>query len=206
MTLSNSDMKTLKLIESSIQEIQKFVDRNIVSTIAMPAKEIYAKMHRQNLCTLDETTFIKGFRLAISLGKITGIEGAKRAGYRRCGSKPKVISVVEEKLEEIESLPENDLVEDCSGCEIIINETTKLKSVDKYNWVLMVKKGSERWAIEGHFESLKVILRYLPHKLLDNELKNIGELHINELSQQISIAETKITTALENAIKAVTLA
>lgn len=205
MALTNSETKTFKLIESFIPEIQKFVDRNIVSTHTMTAKEIHSKMYHQNLCTLDEVTFIKAFRLAISLGKITGLESAKRAGYRRCSNKQKPIPVI---VEEIETLPDSpsEEGEECSGCEIVINETTKLKSADRHNWVLMVKKGTERWAVDGHFDSVKVMLKYLPHKLLDNELKSLDQININELSNQISIAENKIATALENAIKSVTLA
>lgn len=99
--LNVTEAKSLALVESFIADIQNYVDVNIGEGNAMTAAAVYEGFKSEAGCDLGEEDFIKGFRAAVKTERITGIEGAKRAGYRRIGDtlKPKSTEDVLELLE-----------------------------------------------------------------------------------------------------------
>jgi hypothetical protein len=97
-TLSKTDEKSFALIEPHLVNLQKFVDANIKGASTMTAATIHEKFTE---CDMDKEEFIKGFRVAVRIGKITGIEGAQRAGYRRIGDADKGVSASDSSLEGI---------------------------------------------------------------------------------------------------------
>lgn len=80
--LTKTDEKYLEAIEPHLTGLQKFVSEKIRGANTMTAGAIAEAFESG----LDEKTFINGFRLAVRLGKITGIESAQRMGYRELGS------------------------------------------------------------------------------------------------------------------------
>lgn len=82
--LSKTDSKYYNMILSQIADLQAFIDKNIVDGKTMTASMIYQKFPGAK--GLTEEDFIRGFRIALREEKITGIEGAQRAGYKRIGS------------------------------------------------------------------------------------------------------------------------
>lgn len=87
MTLNKTEEKQLELITPFLDELQKFVDDNIKESSALTAAGVYEKFTPGSNCKLTADDFIKSFRIAVKSGKITGIESAKRLGYRRIGEK-----------------------------------------------------------------------------------------------------------------------
>lgn len=86
MTLNITEEKFLKLILPLIKDIQVFVDKNIIGSNAMKAADVYTNFSKEYDCgELDQESFVKGFRAAVKNGDISGIIGAKRAGYKRIG-------------------------------------------------------------------------------------------------------------------------
>lgn len=83
--LNVTEAKSLTLIEKYIGDIQNFVDVNIGEGSAMTAAAIYEGFKTGFGCDLSEDDFVKGFRAGVKVNRITGIEGAKRAGYKRIG-------------------------------------------------------------------------------------------------------------------------
>lgn len=63
------------------------MEANIIEEdTAMTAAEVHTGFCDTFDCELSADEFIKGFRVAVRAGKITGIESAKRLGYRKVGS------------------------------------------------------------------------------------------------------------------------
>jgi hypothetical protein len=83
--LNTTEEKALSLITPFLVSIQSFVDANICNGKKMPAANIYAEFTKTNPIGLSQDDFIKGFRAAVKVEKITGIVGAKRAGYKQIG-------------------------------------------------------------------------------------------------------------------------
>jgi len=105
--LSKTDVKYLAAIEPFLADIQTFVAEHIRDGATMTAAVIHEQFVTGRddceLCDLDSDSFIKGFRVAVRTGRITGIEGAKRAGYREVGGKTTVTkTAVDQTLESIE--------------------------------------------------------------------------------------------------------
>jgi len=85
MTLSKYDEKALSVVLPHIEAIQYFVDENIQSGNAMTAAAICEGFSEASGLEFDTEDFVKGLRVAIRIEKISGLESAKRAGYRRKG-------------------------------------------------------------------------------------------------------------------------
>lgn len=84
-TLSKYDEKSLSVVLPHVEAIQYFVDKNIHGGNTMTAAKICEGFSEASGLKFDAEEFIKGLRVAIRIGKISGIESAKRAGYRRKG-------------------------------------------------------------------------------------------------------------------------
>lgn len=84
MTLSKSDERVFGLIFPHLGDLQAYVDENIKGSNSMTAQAVYDGFGVGT--GLSANDFINAFRLAVRIGKITGIESAKRAGYKRVGS------------------------------------------------------------------------------------------------------------------------
>ena len=85
--LTKTDEKLLALIAPFLKDIQAFVDKNIQGKNTLTAAGIGEKFTAENpKCKLSNDVFVKAFRVAVHAEKITGIESAKRAGYRRIGA------------------------------------------------------------------------------------------------------------------------
>jgi hypothetical protein len=106
-TLNTTDSNALNVITPYLSIIQSFVDENITNTKNMTTAAIHSALEAE--LKIDQDSFIKGFRVAVRVGQITGIESAKRAGYRKIGtgasgSKVKVENALLPYLENIQKL------------------------------------------------------------------------------------------------------
>ena len=86
--LTKTDEKYLALIEPHLGDLQAFVELHIHGSSTLTAAAIHEGFVAESNCDLPADDFIKGFRVAVRVGKITGIESAKRAGYREKGAAP----------------------------------------------------------------------------------------------------------------------
>jgi hypothetical protein len=92
INLSKNDSKILAIFQPYVANLQGFIDRNIYGTVSMTAATIAEKFLKQNTdCKFSQDDLVKAFRLCVNTGAITGIEGVRKAGYRRvsAGSAPK---------------------------------------------------------------------------------------------------------------------
>ena len=86
--LTKTEVKYLAAIEPFLPDLQAFVNKHIKGSSTMTAATVHEKFTASHdSCNLDSKLFINGFRAAVRTGRITGIEGAKRAGYREKGAK-----------------------------------------------------------------------------------------------------------------------
>lgn len=100
--LNKTDANSLALIESLISDLQVYVEVNICDGNTMTAAAIYKGFKEDVGCELDEDDFVKGFRVAVRAGRITGIESAKRLGYRKIGDTAKTHSANDDAMDIIE--------------------------------------------------------------------------------------------------------
>jgi len=105
--LNKTDAKYLSLVKPIIKDIQGYVDENICNGRAMTAAAIYEGFKNKIGCELNVEDFVKGFRIAVRVGEITGIEGAKRLGYRQIGTETKTNSSNDVALENVDSYLES---------------------------------------------------------------------------------------------------
>lgn len=100
--LNSIEVKALAIINPYIDSIQVYVDTNIVDGHAMTAAMIYEGFKNTCNCKLDADNFIRGFRIGVKSGRITGIEGVKRLGYRRVGDNVQTTTSTEEVVDVFE--------------------------------------------------------------------------------------------------------
>jgi hypothetical protein len=86
-SLNKTQEKYLAAIEPYLADLQVFVSTHIKGSSTLTAAAVHEKFTASHECDLDSKLFINGFRVAVGTGRITGIEGAKRAGYREKGAK-----------------------------------------------------------------------------------------------------------------------
>lgn len=100
--LSKTDAKSLALVEPLLDDLQVYVEVNICDGNTMTAAAIHEGFKEDVGCDLEVDDFVKGFRIAVRTGRITGIESAKRLGYRKIGDTAKVITANDAALDNIE--------------------------------------------------------------------------------------------------------
>lgn len=177
---------TIELINPYIDDLQAFIDLHIQGAVKMTASVIYTKFKNENECLLSEDDFIKAFRLAIRDNKITGLTSAYKFGYKRAGYHEESTNA-ENSTEELE----ND------SCEIILNTTSKITALDKYNWGLQTKKESGHWTTDAYFGTTYNALRIIARKIINREIQDMDNFNIDELSKQILKAEKNIASKLD---------
>lgn len=87
--LNKTEKKYLARIEKYLDDIQAFIDLHIQNSNTMTAAEIADGFCKENDCDLSQKDFVASFRVALRENKITGIQNAGRAGYRREGTHSK---------------------------------------------------------------------------------------------------------------------
>lgn len=87
--LNKTEKKYLARIEKYLEDIQAFIDLHVQGSNTMTAAEIADGFCKENDCDLSNKDFVASFRVALREGKITGIQNAGRAGYRREGTHSK---------------------------------------------------------------------------------------------------------------------
>ena len=100
--LNKTDANSLALIEPFLSELQVYIEVNICDGNTMTAAAIHEGFKEDVGCDLDADDFVKGFRVAVRCGRITGIESAKRLGYRKIGDTPKTHSANDAALDDIQ--------------------------------------------------------------------------------------------------------
>jgi hypothetical protein len=109
-SLNTTDSNSLNVIAQYLTVIQSFIDQNITNSNNMTSAAIYLALIAEKAFDIDQDSFIKGFRVAVRVGQITGIESAKRAGYRKIGSgtsinsKEKIENIILPYLEDIQKI------------------------------------------------------------------------------------------------------
>lgn len=102
--LNKTEKKYLTRIEKYLEDLQAFIDLYIQDSNTMTAAEIAERFFKENDCDLSQKDFVASFRVALRESKITGIQNAGRAGYRREGTHSKS---KDDQLEDIALYLEN---------------------------------------------------------------------------------------------------
>ena len=183
-----------------LDKVRAFVDKNIRGEKRMTAAAIYQKFLSENgTCTMGEEDFIRAFRLAVSDGKIAGLESAKRFGYKRAGSDDDI----DEPAEEV--VVEDSEVEDSSdsftkGCEIVIDASHRIVALDEKNWGYQIRYG-KTWQNTAYFGNSGDMVRGIARRIADNHIKEFaGSISFSQLEQKLSEAETRITEVIKSAM------
>jgi hypothetical protein len=176
------------MLDGSIDVLQGFVDKYIIDETKMTAAQVYAKFKTECDCDLTEDDFIKAFRTLIRLDKITGLESAQRAGYKRA-------------TEQTDNDNETEVALDSDKCQIVISERRVLVSEDHRNWKLLLKKSpTSGWVTDGYYGSTDQMLKALSRKLVDDELRNMNGFTIAQLAEKLDEAVSNITGMLSQAM------
>jgi hypothetical protein len=205
----NNQIRLIKLTPQ-LEALQKFVNDNIITPRngAMTAQEIYNKFGKHNT-SLDKDDFIQAFRFAIHEGKITGIAGSGKGGYKRADLvKPRknrsprtpVFEPVAEASSD-SSVEEEEVVEDDKvGIDIRIG-SYRLVPLDKRNWGLQKKNGND-WITQGYYSKLREALTGVASKLIDKQLKSSPKTikELGELVSLIKVAEKNLISNMEKMV------
>lgn len=199
--LNVTESRSLNVIESFFSIIQEFVDKNIINNMSMTSSAIYKNLRKE--INVSEDDFVKGFRAAVKSGRITGIESAKKAGYRRIGSKKIIPTAQENTTEEVYETSEGKsaIPSEQPSCEIIIDDNHKLAVLDRHNWGYLKKKDSGNWYTEAYFATTKTMLKGVVQKIIDDQLKGLDPFPLTDLQNKIEQVENSLTDLLEKAIK-----
>jgi len=171
-----------------IEGVQKFIDDNIQGTVKMTAAVIYNGFKAAKGCELSEDDFVKSFRAAVHDNKIVGLEGARRFGYGRAGT----------VSEESEPAIESERVSAFS-CEIVIDDHRKIVALDRTNWGYMTRR-SGSWLVEAYFANTTEMVRSIARKVIDGELKGMGNFNFAELEHKFQESEHRVAKLLSRAI------
>jgi hypothetical protein len=217
--LSKAERVHAKHLEPYIDIVQKFVDDNITEGVAMPAKVVYAELASQ--VQLSEKDFIASFRVNVRCGRISGIEGARRWGYRCIGDGPithaytngemKPIAAHNgkktklepepepeepepEEPEEPESEPEPELYPEHTKTVLYLTKFYRLVGLDRYQWALQKRSGESSWQNRGYWSSLQDALRAVARKMLNDEIKAAAETitDLKDLARVVRDAEHRL--------------
>lgn len=182
-----------------LDKVREFIGKNIRGQKRMTAAAIYQKFLSENgTCTMGEDDFIRAFKCAISEGKITGIESAKRLGYQSTGS--------DDTDESAEEVVEDSEVEDSSGdsytkgCEIVIDASHRIVALDEKNWGYQIRYG-KTWQSTAYFGNSGDMVRGIARRIVDNHIKDFaGSIDFSQLEQKLSEAEAHITEVIKSAM------
>ncbi len=187
--------KTLGAFVPYVEKVQILIDKYVQGITKMTAAAIYHKFLAENgICDLDEEEFIKGFRLALHEGKLTGLCSAGRWGYKRGDS-----SSEEEEDNEEEDSPEEEEVHS-KGCEVIIDDTHKLTALDDKNWGYQIRKASGIWSTVSYFGNSVAMVSSLARRMIDEQWKTSDSFDIHQLEQKLKEMEARITQLLRTAM------
>lgn len=177
----------IKNIEKHLDDIQKFVDDRIQGSVKMTCDAIFEAYKKENGWPLSEKAFTQGFRLAVKIGKITGLKGIKRFGYCR---------VPDNKID----YNDNELIpQDAPRVgAIIIDDNRRLVASD-LNWNYQVRKGNA-WSTEAYLTNAYSVALTVVRKLMDEELRNMPTFNINEFPSVVAKAEDRLTLLLQKAM------
>jgi hypothetical protein len=199
--LNKTERAQAEFLEPWIDRVQAFVDENITEGVAMPAKAVYEKFtaQRPDDTFLCEKDFVASFRVNVKIGRIKGIEGVRRWGYRRIGSGPITNGHTNGKAEPSAPEPVTKTV-------IYLTDTHRLIDLDKYQWALQ-KRSGESWQNRGYYSCLGDALRSAAVKMLNDEIKASTEtiMEVKDLGRLVRNAEDRLnqkyTEAWEQASK-----
>lgn len=115
MALKEHQIKEAKLLYDSLDEIQNFIDENIIKPKkAMVKKDIYAGV-KGMIPAMDVDKFGRAFSVCIKLGKIKGIVSAKKAGYKPLSGisvqDEDKTKIIKNKLEPLKTFLEDNMIE-----------------------------------------------------------------------------------------------
>lgn len=182
-----------------LDRVRAFVAMNIRGGKRMTAAVIYQKFLVENgTCTMGEDDFIRAFRQAIGEGKITGLESAKRFGYKRSGDDPDIEDA--DEVEEPEIAEESSDESFTRGCEIVVDESHRVVALDDKNWGYQVRHG-KTWQNIAYFSNSGEMVRGIARKVIDNNIKgSVESIDFSQLEQRICEAETRIADHLKAAM------
>lgn len=184
---------SLEQIAPYLESLQAFVELHFQGNTKMTAAAIYERFKDESGCDLDEETFIKGFRVAVSQNKI-GLTTAYRFGYKRAGTR-----VEEDGTTVIDT--EDDDTSTPIGAEIRIGEGTKIVRIDKYNWVMMVLNDSGSWVRKGYYGNSPWSAVHMAERLLKAETDRHIPYDVKDLLNTVKKAQDHLAKLLEDAIK-----
>jgi len=190
-----------------IPKLQAVIDKYIQGKSTLDADGIFKKFAKEHGdCGLSKSAFISQFRASVKDGKITGIEGAGRAGYRRITAKPAVKpkpTVVEPTVADSEA-PEAQAIEtaeeDVSGkCEIVVDENRRIIAVDDKNWAYQ-KKGGSSWMTTAYFNNCSNMVQSIARKMIEEKLKTLESFNFIDLEQKVREAELHLAGLIQQSM------
>jgi hypothetical protein len=177
-----------------IDKVQAFVDQKIQGETKMTAAVIYQKYRvTDKNCTLSENDFIQAFRQAIHDGKIKGLEGAKKAGYKRSNGQTPAVTAPTSAADR------GDEVEVPWGCEIVIDDSHRIVALDDKNWGYQ-KRGTGAWANAAYFGNSIEMVHGIALRIVDDNLKLPDSIDISQFGKKIVEAESRIMERLRLAM------
>lgn len=203
----SSAQKNVLAFVPVIPKLQAVIDKHIQGKNTLDADGIFKKFAREHGdCGLPKNTFIVQFRAAVHDGKITGIEGAGRAGYRRItaatAAKPKP-AVVEPTVTDPVT-PEAQTIEvseddGSSKCEIVIDETRRIVALDDKNWAYQ-KKGGSSWMTTAYFNNCSNMVQSISRKMIEEKLKTLESFDFVDLEQKVREAELHLAGIIQQSM------
>lgn len=199
MSLNEQQQKDLKILENHLQEVQAFVDENIINKNKAMASSLIWKGLANTIPDMDEGSFKRSFSLNVKVGNIKGIYGAKRAGFKPLDSNNEIIT------EDNDTLPAPPPIDEEEKISIRISKSTRLYGVDKRNWAFQklqqVNEGHV-WLSTHYWPNLSSALKGVAGLLLDKEIKN-SKLEISDIKNiidYITEAENRIYNQMQSVI------
>ena len=175
----------IEAVKPHLATIQQWVDENITEDVAMPSKEIGARL--SEIIDLPAEELAVGFRGLVKSGDILGIAGRRKVGFCRPGyqgqkkSSPAVVDT---------GPPENTCVE--------LSQTQRIYAVDARNWALQTWNGSA-WLSQAYWSTLDQALRGVARRMVNRELRirTLDVKDLNQLSTAIQAAENNVLASLQ---------
>lgn len=183
-----------------IPKLQAVIDKYIQGKNTLDADGIFRKFVKDcGDCGIPKNTFIVQFRAAVHDGKIAGIEGAGRLGYRRvAANKQKPAAIKPEPKPEPEEIQTADSSEeDGSGkCVIAIDETHRIIALDDKNWAYQ-KKGGATWMTTAYFNNCPNIVQSIARKMIEEKLKALDGFDFRDLERKVLEAEQHLADLIQ---------
>ena len=232
-SLSKAELKYVQTMTPYLVAVQALVDDHIIRgnkpLTAVKFQEIF---YKGNACNLPPEEFVMGFRVLVRVGKVTGIEGVRKVGYRKIKGAEASVSSAKPFVQEPESVvvnevddfaeanydtPRNDsapeevyVEEEVSSTQDPIIPMVGMIIIDEHRRLVPLDKlnwsfqerKNSGWVNRGYFVNYAEGLRVIASKLMDDEIRAMPNCNLSEVNSRVQEAEKKIVDLLKVCTKA----